>query len=143
VSSPGASAAVVAAAAAAAADTTPSSQLDSCEWPPFSRMRKADGKLARISAFETEFDFNALEKGDFLRRVDVTLSGSSPMDTLMCDVRRATCDDCCCWWLRLRLWVWVVTIKKRDDEVVAALMMLMMTMLTKMMMMHFVCKKCV
>ncbi len=105
-------------------------------------MRKADGKLARISAFETEFDFNAVEKGDFLRRVDVTLSGSSPMDTLMC-VRRVTCDDCCCCWWRLRLRVWVVTIKKRDDEVVVVLMMWMMTMLTKMMMMHFVCKKCV
>ena len=94
MSGPGASAAAAAvaaaAAAAAAADTAPSSQLDSCEWPPFSRMRKADGKLARISAFETEFDFNAVEKGDFLRRVDVTLSGSSPMDTLMCDVRRVT-----------------------------------------------------
>jgi hypothetical protein len=61
--------------------TCQSSQLDSCEWPPFSRMRRKDGRRDCLSAHRSRVIYFAAENGVFSLPVNSRLPGNqSPHD---------------------------------------------------------------
>jgi hypothetical protein len=51
-------------------------QLDSCEWPPFSRMRRRDGRNGVTSAFKRRLTWAVTGNGDFTCRVNSRLASS-------------------------------------------------------------------